>query len=72
MQVLVRSDMAATVLEVTAAPGAAVGDGDTLLLLEAMKMELPVIATGPGVVRAVHVSPGDVVAEDQLLVTLEA
>jgi acetyl-CoA carboxylase biotin carboxyl carrier protein len=72
MQVLVRSDMSATVLEVTVAPGVAVDDGDTLLMLEAMKMELPVVATGRGVVRSVHVGPGDVVAEDQLLVTLEA
>lgn len=72
MLITVRSDMAATVLDIVAVNGATVEEGDTLLVLEAMKMELPVAAPRGGVVRVVHIAIGDVVDEDQLLVTLEA
>ena len=72
MQIVVRSDMAATVLDIIAVNGATVEEGDTLLIREAMKMELPVAAPRGGVVRAVHVAVGDVVEEDQLLITLES
>lgn len=72
MQIIVRSDMAATVLDIIAVNGATVEEGDTLLILEAMKMELPMAAPRGGVVRAVHVAVGDVVEEDQLLITLES
>lgn len=72
MQIAVRSDMAATVLDIVSVAGATVEEGDTLLILEAMKMELPVAAPRGGVVRIVHIAVGDVVDEDQLLVTLEA
>ncbi|WP_374571232.1 acetyl-CoA carboxylase biotin carboxyl carrier protein subunit [Phenylobacterium sp.] len=71
MQIHVRSDMAATVLSIDAAVGDTVADGDTLLVLEAMKMELPTASPSAGVVQAVHVAVGDVISEDQLLVTLE-
>ncbi|MFZ4605384.1 MAG: acetyl-CoA carboxylase biotin carboxyl carrier protein subunit [Caulobacter sp.] len=72
MLITVRSDMAATVLDIVAVNGATVEEGDTLLVLEAMKMELPVAAPRGGIVRVVHIAIGDVVDEDQLLVTLEA
>ena len=53
--------MPATVIRVAVKPGAAVGKGDTLLVLEAMKMELPIRAPSDGVVKAVHCRAGDLV-----------
>lgn len=70
--VAVHADMVASVLVVYAQPGAAVEVGDTLLLLESMKMEIPVIAEHAGQVREVRVEPGFVVQEGDVLVTLES
>jgi biotin carboxyl carrier protein len=44
--------------------------GDTVVLLESMKMEIPVIAEAPGTVRAVKIAPGDVVQEGDVLLEL--
>jgi len=66
----IRAEMVANVLSVDVAVGDAVAAGDTVLLLESMKMEIPVIAEVGGVVRAVKVGKGDVVQEGDLLVEL--
>jgi biotin carboxyl carrier protein len=62
--------MVANVLSVEVAVGDTVAAGDSVLLLESMKMEIPVIAETGGVVREVKVSAGDVVQEGDLLVEL--
>jgi len=62
--------MPATVIKVIAKIGAHVKKGDTLVVLEAMKMELPIRATGDAVVAAVHCSEGDLVQADAVLVEL--
>lgn len=66
-----RPPMPATVVRVLATAGAAVEEGDTLLVLEAMKMELPVRAPRAGVVTAVHCREGELVQPAQVLVDLE-
>lgn len=53
--------MPATVVRVDAEAGQTVRKGDTLIILEAMKMELPVRAPADGVVRRVHCRAGDLV-----------
>jgi biotin carboxyl carrier protein len=53
--------MPASVVRVDARVGEAVRRGDTLVILEAMKMELPVRAPSDGMVTAVHCKPGDLV-----------
>lgn len=63
--------MPATVVEVVADRGAAVKRGDTVLILEAMKMELPVRAPRDGVVEAVHCRAGDLVQPGVPLVDLD-
>jgi 3-methylcrotonyl-CoA carboxylase alpha subunit len=63
--------MPATVRKVLVQPGAVVRKGDTVILLEAMKMELPIRADGDGVVRAVHCREGELVQADAVLVELE-
>jgi acetyl-CoA carboxylase biotin carboxyl carrier protein len=66
----IRAEMVANVLSVDVAVGDTVAAGESVLLLESMKMEIPVIAEDGGVVRAVKVSVGDVVQEGDLLVEL--
>ena len=55
------SPMPATVVRVAVEPGTRVTRGDTLLVLEAMKMELPIRAPRDGVVKAVHCKAGELV-----------
>jgi len=63
--------MPATVIRVDVAPGDTVTAGQTLLVLEAMKMELPVRAPGDGRVKAVHCAAGDLVQPDVSLIDFE-
>lgn len=65
------SPMPATVISVNVAPGDQVAAGQTLIVLEAMKMELPVRAPGEGRVRAVHCRTGDLVQPDVSLIDFE-
>jgi biotin carboxyl carrier protein len=65
-----RSPMPATVVQVAAAPGAKVKKGEAVVILEAMKMELPVRALADGTVTAVHCRAGELVQADQLLVEI--
>jgi acetyl-CoA carboxylase biotin carboxyl carrier protein len=64
------ADMVANVLRVEVEEGATVAAGDTVVLLESMKMEIPVVAEAGGVVRAIKVSAGDVVQEGDVLVEI--
>ena len=63
--------MAGAVYKVIAQPGQSVSEGETVLILEAMKMEMSVSATSAGTVRDLHVQPGDQVTAGQLLMTLD-
>jgi 3-methylcrotonyl-CoA carboxylase alpha subunit len=62
--------MPATVIKVLVKPGDAVKKGDTVLLLEAMKMELPIRAPGDATVIAVHCREGELVQPDTTLIDL--
>ena len=62
--------MVANVLEVSVAVGDQVSAGHILLLLESMKMEIPVIAEEPGKVTRIAVAVGDVVQEGDLLISI--
>jgi acetyl-CoA carboxylase biotin carboxyl carrier protein len=65
-----RAEMVASVLSVAVAPGATVAEGDTLLTLESMKMEIPVIAESGGTVTELPVTAGAVVREGDLLAVI--
>ena len=67
----VRAEMVANVWKVVAAEGDTVGDGDTLVILESMKMEIPVLAEDSGTVTKLHVAEGDVVQEDDLIAVID-
>lgn len=65
------AEMVANVMTVVVAPGDKLDIGDTVVLLESMKMEIPVLAEAAGTVYAVKVSAGDVVQEGDVLVTVD-
>jgi acetyl-CoA carboxylase biotin carboxyl carrier protein len=67
----VRAEMVANVWKVVTTEGASVDDGDTLVILESMKMEIPVLAESPGTVTKLAVAEGDVVQEGDLIATIE-
>ncbi len=67
----VRAEMVANVWKVVVAQGDSVSDGDTLVILESMKMEIPVLAESDGTVAALHVAEGDVVQEGDVIAVLE-
>jgi acetyl-CoA carboxylase biotin carboxyl carrier protein len=66
----ISAEMVASVLSVAVAPGDAVEVGDIVMLLESMKMEIPVLAETPGTVTEVRVVAGDVIQEGDVLVVL--
>ena len=63
----VRAEMVANVWKVLVSEGDHVDDGDTLVILESMKMEIPILAEESGVITKLHVAEGDVVQEDELI-----
>jgi acetyl-CoA carboxylase biotin carboxyl carrier protein len=67
----IRAEIVGNVLKVVAKPGDVLGVGDTLVILESMKMEIPVQAASVGTLSRVAVNEGDVVAEGDLLAVLE-
>ena len=67
----VRAEMVANVWRVLVSEGDTVEDGDTLVILESMKMEIPVLAETSGVVSKVHVAEGDVIQEDALIAVID-
>jgi acetyl-CoA carboxylase biotin carboxyl carrier protein len=67
----VRSELNAIVWKIEAAAGAAVGEGDNLIILESMKMEIPVTAPRTATVKSILVAEKQQVAEGQPLVVLQ-
>ena len=66
----IRAEMVANVWKIVVADGDTVADGATLVILESMKMEIPVIAEADGTVT-VKVSEGDVVQEGDLIAVID-
>jgi acetyl-CoA carboxylase biotin carboxyl carrier protein len=67
----IRAEMVANVWKVVVTEGDAVGDGDTLVILESMKMEIPVLAEGTGMLTRLAVAEGDVIQEGDLIAVIE-
>ncbi|WP_419910385.1 biotin/lipoyl-binding carrier protein [Candidatus Poriferisodalis sp.] len=63
----VRAELTATVWKVVAEVGSVVSAGDELLILESMKMEIPVTAPEGGTLAEMNVAEGDAVAEGDVL-----
>lgn len=67
----IRAEMVANVWKIVVTQGDIVADGDTLVILESMKMEIPVPAEVTGTVVEVAVSEGDVVNEGDLIAEID-
>jgi biotin carboxyl carrier protein len=63
--------MGGKIIDVKVKPGDTVNEGDEVVILEAMKMELPVVASAAGTVKEVNCSKDDAVEADAVLVVLE-
>jgi acetyl-CoA carboxylase biotin carboxyl carrier protein len=66
-----RAEMVANVWKVVATEGESVADGDTLVILESMKMEIPVLAENSGTLTRLAVAEGDVIQEGDLIAVIE-
>ncbi|GAA2722408.1 biotin/lipoyl-binding carrier protein [Actinocorallia aurantiaca] len=66
----VRAELVSNVWKVLVAEGAAVAEGDALVILESMKMEIPVLAEEGGTVTRVAVKEGDVIQAEDLIAVI--
>lgn len=66
----IEADTSGVVCKIPVALGDQVNDGDVVVILESMKMEIPAMAEEDGTVETIHVNEGDSVAEGDPLVTL--
>jgi len=67
----VAAHITGTVWKIECAVGDTVSEGDTVVVLESMKMEMPVEAEDSGTVSVIHVQEGQAVREGEPLVTLD-
>jgi biotin carboxyl carrier protein len=70
-QMKVLSEVTGSVWKLLKKPGDTVSAGDEIMLIESMKMEIPVIAEEDGTIAELHVAETDAVQEGQLVATLE-
>lgn len=67
----VASELVANVLSIDVEVGQQVREGEALVILESMKMEIPVLAPHDGTVRAIRTTAGDVVQDGDVMVVVE-
>jgi biotin carboxyl carrier protein len=67
----VKSEVKGKVWQIETGPGVTVEEDDPILILESMKMEIPIIAPRDGTVKEILVSEGDPVEEGQIVAVLE-
>ncbi len=67
----IRAEMVANVWKILVAEGDTVEEGDPVVILESMKMEIPVLAEEGGVIAKLQVTDGDVIQEGDLIAVIE-
>ena len=68
----VKSEVAGTVWKIEKTVGEVVAEGEIIMILESMKMEIPVHAPGAGRIVEIRVAPEESVEEEQVLCSVEA
>ena len=71
-KVVVKSEIAGKVWKIETKVGDQIDEEGQIMILESMKMEIPVLAPRGGLLKEIHVAEGDTVAEGQAVATLEA
>ena len=67
----VRSEITGSLWKIVKQPGEAVTEDDTLMILESMKMEIPIMAEAAGTLQEILVKEGEPVAEGQVVAVIE-
>ena len=67
----VKSEIAGNVWKITTKPGAKIEAEGELMILESMKMEIPVMSPKAGVVKEIRVAEGEAIAEGQLVAIID-
>jgi acetyl-CoA carboxylase biotin carboxyl carrier protein len=67
----VKAHITGTVWKIEAQPGTKVGEGDTVVILESMKMEMPVESPVSGTVREIRIKEGEAVDEGKVLAVVD-
>jgi acetyl-CoA carboxylase biotin carboxyl carrier protein len=67
----ITAPMGGKVLDVKVKIGDSVKEDDEVVIIEAMKMELPIVATGAGTVKEIRCKKGDTIEADAVMVVLE-
>ena len=67
----ITAPMGGKITDIKVNPGDTVNEGDEVVIIEAMKMELPVVATDSGTVKEIKCKKGDAVEADSVLIVLE-
>jgi len=67
----IKTEIGGVVFEILVEQGTRVSAGETILMIESMKMEIPIDSTGEGVLAELCVSAGDVVAVGQVLARIK-
>ena len=66
----VKAGISGTVWKIETSLGQAVQEDDILMIIESMKMEIPVLSPGSGTVAEIRIAEGEIVGEDQVVVVL--
>jgi biotin carboxyl carrier protein len=67
----IRSEITGSLWKILKQPGDRVVEEDTLMILESMKMEIPIMAEVKGVLKEILIKEGEPVAEGQVVATIE-
>jgi len=70
-EITLKSDITGSVWKILSKPGDQVSEDDTMMIIESMKMEIPLSSTDDGVVKQVLVEEGSTVTEGQPVLILE-
>ena len=70
-EIEILTDVAGRVCALAVQPGTRVGEGDDIVVVEAMKMEIPAAARAAGIVKSILVKVDDMVSEGQAVAVIE-
>jgi acetyl-CoA carboxylase biotin carboxyl carrier protein len=67
----VKAEITGNIWKIVAAPGQKVDEDEAIVIMESMKMEIPISAPEPGTVKEILVAEGDVITEGSVVARLE-